>query len=117
MKSLFALLVCTILAGCGTQVPLRGQAREDYLKSIKTYGEYWDKPGMTKESWRQDWVACGGMSDGGYVSGPRLNGETADFAASRRTARQLDACMTKKGYSFIGKRFQGHSRFFTQRNV
>jgi hypothetical protein len=100
MKYLFALLFCTVFVGCGTQVPLRGQEREDYLKSIKAYGEFWTKPGMTKESWRQDWVACGGTKDGNYVAGTRLPGETDDFAASRRKTKQLASCMKEKGYAY-----------------
>jgi hypothetical protein len=59
-----------LLAGCGIggfwMEGISGQAREDYLKSIKAYGEYWVKDGMTVEQWREDWVACGGMKDGGY---------------------------------------------------
>lgn len=66
----------------------------------KTYGEYWTKPGMTKESWRQDWVACGGLKDGSYAAGPKLPGETGDIAASNRKAEQLDVCMKEKGYAF-----------------
>lgn len=100
MNHLFSLLFCTTLVGCGTQIALSGQAREDYLNSIKTYGEFWAKPGMTKESWRRDWVACGGMNDGGYISGSRLAGETNDLAASTRTVRELDKCMKEKGYEF-----------------
>jgi hypothetical protein len=45
------------LAGCGTQLALSGQAREDYLKSIKAYGEYFVKPGVSREEWQHDWVA------------------------------------------------------------
>src|SRR5688572_29210169 len=100
------LIFCTLLASCellcqaGTGTC--GMSREQMEKLLhpKAYGEYWTKPGMTKESWRQDWVACGGMNDGNYVAGPRFPGETGDIAASSRKARQLDACMREKGYAF-----------------
>lgn len=101
MKSFFTLLFCTMLVGCGTQVPLRGQEREAYLKSIKAYGEYWTKPGMTKESWRHDWVACGGMSNGSYVNDAPQGSSTATIrAASERISNVLGACMKDKGYEF-----------------
>ena len=74
--------------------------REAILKSIKGYGEYWTKADMTKESWRQDWVACGGMRDGGYSVGERLPGETDDFPNSRRKSKRLGECMQAKGYTF-----------------
>lgn len=94
------LFLSLFLVGCGTQIALSGQAREDYLKSIKAYGEYWVKPGMTKESWQQDWVACGGGVDGNYVVGAREPGETDDFAASRRKVKELSICMRAKGYEY-----------------
>jgi hypothetical protein len=47
-------LLSLLLAGCGTQLALSGQAREDYLKSIKAYGEHFIKPGASREEWRRD---------------------------------------------------------------
>jgi hypothetical protein len=71
------------------------------IQSIKAYGEYWTKPGMTTESWRQDWVACGGMSNGNY-SGDAPTGSTTEviFESQRQERKKLDACMQSKGYVY-----------------
>ena len=61
----FLLTGCELLFQAGTG--LSGQAREDYIKSIKAYGAYWVKPGMTTESWRQDWVEYLGHVAGLHV--------------------------------------------------
>lgn len=57
------LMACTIGNGriCGPQTPSAYCDKEAYqrLAHPKAYGEYWTKPDMTTESWRQDWVACG----------------------------------------------------------
>jgi len=47
-------------------VPDCGKARGDYLKSIKPYLTFWDKPAMTSEDRRDDWVECGGRIDGSF---------------------------------------------------
>ena len=94
-------LLSLFLVGCGTQIALSGQAREDYLKSIKAYGEYWNKPGMSTESCRQDWVACGGDSNGQYgVYTPPGSPTKVVLAAQKQEARRLDACMQSKGYEY-----------------
>jgi hypothetical protein len=71
------------------------------LTPAKAYGEYWTKPGVTTESWRQDWVACGGMSNGNY-SGDAPTGSTTEviFASDRQKKKKLDACMQSKGYEY-----------------
>ena len=87
------------LVGCGTQLAMSGQAREDYLKSIKAYGEYFVKSGISKEDWRRDWLACGGASDGGYSS-DALSGSPTDvlIKASKQKRKDLTDCMKSKGY-------------------
>lgn len=101
MRFSFIFLLCIMLLGCGTQVPLQGQEREDYLKSIKGYGEYWVKPGITKERWQQDWVACGGMPNGSYANDAPQRSSTATIrAASERISNLLGACMQSKGYEY-----------------
>jgi hypothetical protein len=99
-----SLMACTIGNGriCGPQTPRAYCDKEAYVKLLhpKGYGEYFVKPGMTKESWRQDWVACGGMKDGGYSVGEWQPGDIDDFATSRRTVKKLDACMQSNGYEY-----------------
>lgn len=89
------------LAGCGTQLALTGQAREDYLKSIKAYGEYFVKSGENREEWQRDWVACGGRPNGQYSDDAPQNATTKEiFAALERARSSLDACMKSKGYEY-----------------
>jgi len=101
-----------LLMGCGTQVPLSGRAFDEYMKSIKPYLQYWDKPGMTPEGRRQDSVGCG-AGDSDYVPG---FGKTKIKAAQRpgETNNETDArllhdwerCMIAKGYRFTGEPWQ-----------
>ena len=95
-----ALCLGLLLTGCGTQIGISGQAREDYLNSIKPALHYWEKPAMTLEGKQADWVKCGGRLDGGYTPDARLPGETDDFAAMRRKEQRLSACMEMKSYRF-----------------
>jgi hypothetical protein len=97
----FALLLNLFFCGCGTQLALSGQARDDYLKSIKAYGEYFVKPGTTREEWQRDWVACGGRPNGQYSDDAPPNATTKEiFAAIDRARNSLDSCMKSKGYEY-----------------
>ncbi len=97
----FALLLNLFFCGCGTQLALSGQAREDYLKSIKAYGEYFVKRGASRKEWQRDWVACGGRPNGQYSDDAPPNATTKEiFAAIERARRSLDACMKSKGYEY-----------------
>lgn len=101
-----AVTGCTIGPGgvCGPNIPAiycASKEERDRAFHPKAYGEFWVKPGMTKEGWRADWLACGGMRDGGYSSdAPSGSSSEVLLEASRRKARQLDACMQARGYSF-----------------
>ena len=97
----FFLLLNLLFCGCGTQLALSGQAREGYLKSIKAYGEYFVKPGASREEWQRDWVTCGGMSDGGYSSDARPGSSTEVLInASKQKRSELATCMVSKGYDY-----------------
>lgn len=99
-----ALCLGFLLSGCGTQIGISGQAREDYLKSIKPYLQYWDKPGITPEARRGDSKDCGaGNTDYvGFLGSPSLK----TLQRPGETERQTDArlmqvwvgCMKQKGY-------------------
>ena len=87
------------LAGCGTQLALTGQVREDYLKSIKAYGEYFVKLGVNREEWQRDWVAYGGWPNGQFSGGAPSGSTTNEiFAAIDRARNSLDTCIQSKGY-------------------
>jgi hypothetical protein len=93
----FPLII--FLVGCGTQLALSGKAREDYLKSIKSYGEYFVKSGVSRDEWQEDWIACGGMADGGFSS-DAPSGSPTDVLinASKQKRKDLANCMMSKGY-------------------
>jgi hypothetical protein len=110
-----ALCLSFLLAGCelvfqaGTG--LSGQAREDYLKSIKPYGEYWVKEGMTVEGRREDSWACGAARTTHGAShvvfsdeqekAERRPEEKDNFAARERLSRAWVECMKTKGYRYV----------------
>ena len=96
--------VSALLSGCLYGQCMDGPCALEHsriLKSIKSYGQYWTKPTMSTESWRQDWVACGGDSNGQYgVYTPPGSPTKVVLAAQKQEARRLDACMQSKGYEF-----------------
>lgn len=102
-----ALCLSLLLAGCelvfqaGTG--LSGQAREDYIKSIKPYLQYWVKEGMTVDGRLRDWVACGGDPDGGFSMhvNRMLPGETNEQARTRQSFAH-QRCMLRSGYRYTG---------------
>lgn len=92
---------CAVLCQAGTGTC--GMSKEQAAKLLypKAYGEFWIKPGTPKEVWRQDWVDCGGMSNGSYGKDAPPGATTAEiFSASSQFLRKLDACMQGKGYVF-----------------
>jgi hypothetical protein len=99
-----ALSVTVLSGGCMFgELGIYGQEREDYLKSIKHYIEYWDKPGMTVTERMQDWIECGGRSDGNFVPAlirrPLVIGGLTQAAAWDKLQENLEECMHKKGYT------------------
>jgi hypothetical protein len=99
------LTACTIGNGriCGPSTPIAYCDRDAYqrLAHPKTYGEFWTKPGMTTESWRQDWMACGGMKNGDYtINVPQFSTTAVIQEGSKKTIQKLDICMKNKDYFF-----------------
>jgi len=98
------------LTGCGTQVPLSGKAFDDYQKSIKSYGEYWVKDGVTVEQKRRDSWGCGAAPN--ITAADRATFKPAEIAAARRPEDPNDIaafgrlqdqwgqCMKAKGYEY-----------------
>lgn len=67
----------------------------------KTYGEYFTRTGMTTKVWQRDWVACGGMQDGGYSSdAPSGSATVVLLNAGKEKRRNLAVCMKAKGYEY-----------------
>jgi hypothetical protein len=104
---IFCLLMCSSLSSCGLLCQAGtgtcGMSDEQAQKLLhpKTYGEFWTKPGMTTESWRQDWMACGGMKNGDYtINVPQFSTTAVIQDASKKTIQKLDICMKNKDYFF-----------------
>lgn len=99
---------CTIGNGhiCGPQTPLAYCDREAYERLVhpKGLGEYWEKPGMTKDSWRVDWVECGGRPNGDY-STDTPQGSTHELISEdfSKKSKEIWVCMTNKGYQYTAK--------------
>ena len=101
------LLLCAGLSGCellcqaGTGTCGMSKEQRRRVLNPKTYGEFWTKPSMTKESWRQDWVECGGMPSGQYTTEiPRGLTHAAALPLWNAKEKELDTCMQSKGYTF-----------------
>ena len=97
------LPICFVLGGCSLGFVPTG------LTPAKAYGQYWVKPGMSLEGWRQDWVRCGGRENGQYSSDAR-NGapSTVIQTAEKRKRDELAVCMKSKGYSETINPFTGN---------
>lgn len=86
---------------------ISGQAREDYLASIKPYLQYWEKPGMTPEGRRADSAACGaiGKDDRADIASARIKAAQRPGETERETDTRLGhdwvACMKEKGYRYV----------------
>lgn len=102
------LAVSLLQAGCGIggfwMEGIGGQAREDYLKSIKPHLQYFEKPGWTPEERRRDSEACGaiGLDDRADIAESRIQaeqrpGETLGLTRAR-LGKDWHDCMVAKGY-------------------
>lgn len=96
--------LCMLLSGCLYGQCMDGPCaleRSKIINSIKAYGQYWTKPAMTTESWRLDWVECGGRPNGSYGSSLAQGTKDAVVRADEDSKKiKLDACMQAKGYQF-----------------
>lgn len=65
-------------------------------------GARWVKEGMTRESRKADWVACGGGANMGDGFRHWMDPETRKnyFDGLDRHERQLTTCMQSKGYDY-----------------
>ena len=102
------LIGCTIGNGhiCGPQTPQAYCDREAYerLMHPKGLGEYWEKPGMTVDSWRADWIACGGNPNGSYSTDtPQRSSQELIREEFSKKSKEIWICMTSKNYHFTEK--------------
>ena len=99
LLSILFLSGCELLCQAGTGTcGLSGEERYKLLHP-KAYGEYFVKAGIGKHEWRSDWIACGGMADGGF-STDVPSGSPTDVLinASKQKRKDLTNCMLSKGY-------------------
>ena len=106
-NAMYLLFISALLTGCGIEPALSGKAYEDYVKSIKHYIEWWDKPGMTVEGRRQDWMECGGTSEGDFRPPARKFEEmtrlgVTESIAYTRLESDMQRCIINKGYHYTG---------------
>lgn len=107
--SLIVMFACT---GCGSQIAISGKERTEYLRSIKPYGAHWVKEGMTQESRRADSWDCGAAQTvigadrpvfpDAVIDSERKPSDQNDFGPRARLLERWSACMTSKGYQFLG---------------
>ena len=101
--SVIVIFLCCLLSGCFSCLSSWCLGKDTYVSLMhpKGLGEYWEKPGMTTDSWRTDWVSCGGINDGGYSAGvPPRSSEKILRAAIDTKLNHLWVCMSEKGYHF-----------------
>ena len=104
---LSVLTACALLSSCGvlcqagTGTCAMTKEEAQRLLHPKSYGQYWTKPAMTTESWRQDWVECGGRANGSYGSSlPQGTADVVVRADEKSKKIRLDSCMQSKGYQY-----------------
>ena len=112
MNAKFFLTICLpfLVSSCFMgELGIYGQAREDYLKSIKPMRDFWKKEGTSDESRAQDWVACGGTKNGDFSPYEKdLEAEESKsgldfFKAYMQLLYKVQRCMRNQGYRFIGE--------------
>ena len=104
-RFLYAIVVlcCCLLSGCFSCLSSWCLGEDTYqrLMQPKTIGMYWEKPLMTADSWRADWIDCGGRPNGSYSPDkPDGPSDAAFHAAYKKKAHHLWSCMNAKGYHF-----------------
>lgn len=94
---------------CSITMPQAYCDREAYDRLTKpgTAMEDWSISGRTEDMRLMDWKKCGGADKGYYGLEPLLNGQERTAEQERRESgilfRQIQRCMLKKNYQYIGK--------------
>lgn len=113
MKRLLWVALCLslTLSGCGIGgYTMTGMVLDKDLKSIKSYGEYWVKDGVTVEQKRRDAWDCGaaphnyGADHVSFthekIKAEMRPGEPDYMAARSRLTQAWVECMKFKGYEY-----------------
>ncbi len=101
MKYITLISMSLVLSACG----IGGQwmnGNPNAGRNIKPYLHYWEKAGVTVEQRREDWLKCGGMSNGDYSIDIPSGSTTEAILKSDETKKKiLGDCMAKKGYHYV----------------
>ena len=94
-------LLMLLTSGCNTQV-ITGEAA-DRLRHPYPYGARWVKEGMTRESRKADWVACGGGVDlgDGFRDWIKPEAWAVYWPQLEAHRRQLWNCMNLRDYEYL----------------
>lgn len=102
-----ALTLSLLQAGCGIGgYSMTGMVLEKDLKSIKPHLQYYEKPGWTPETRRQDSAECSGPPNeyiqfgSNTIKAAQRPGET-ERQTENRLSQEWHACMKEKGYRDI----------------
>ena len=99
-QAALSFVFASLTSGCALgELGLTGEEWDSYMRSIKSYMQYWEKPGTSEDERLREWRMCGGMKNGSYAS-DEPSGSTTEvlLAGAARKRMQLDRCMTEKGY-------------------
>ncbi len=106
--SCFAV-TATLSACCPNGCFVLSGAAFEALANPSPMREDWSKPDRSDAERRSDWEACGGYKNGNFVpkdevlKKERRADETSESPAQRRLYRELQRCMKRLGYQYIGK--------------
>ncbi len=103
------VLITTLSACCPNGCFVLSGAAFEALARPSPMREDWSKPSHSDAERRSDWEACGGDENGNFVPEHELlkkeqrPDEKDGTQAQRRLYRELQRCMKRLGYEYIGK--------------
>ncbi len=112
IRLMSGLSICLVLlAGCtighwnicGPQTPRAYCDKESYQKLFHPtpLRDEWQHSSRSQAEHQQDWISCGGASNGSY-SDPSGSTGAETVRLSREKHHQIQRCMMSKGYQYTG---------------
>ncbi len=105
---LFASTVISLAACCPNGCFVLSGAAFQALANPTPMREQWSRSDKSDADRRLDWENCGGYKNGNFsptqeaVDKERRSEETSDTPATKRMYLELQRCMLRKGYQYIG---------------
>jgi len=105
----YFLIVMTLSACCPNGCFVLSGPAFEALANPRPLREDWSKPDRSDAERRSDWESCGGHASGNFT--PKLEvlmkdkkpDEKDSTLAQSRLYRELQRCMKRLGYEYIGK--------------